>query len=112
MNGLTRGFWDTFDQSLQWIGSGVTRFLLRRHSTKGESILNAAIGGALLSTAFGGVVGFALVFALSDASRVINAVVGAILGGSLGVCLGIWFGLFVETVDSMIQDTLRTLNSK
>ena len=46
MNGLTLGFWDSADQSLQWIGRSAAWLLLRRHSTRDESALCAATGGA------------------------------------------------------------------
>ena len=73
-----------------------------------ESATYAATGGALVCAVFGGVVGFTL----SDPTQNIGAIGGTILGGSLGVCLGIIFGSFVVTVDSMIKDLLRSLNSK
>ena len=108
MNGLTRGFWDIIDQCLQWIGRGTARLLLRRHSTTGEGVLYAVIGGALVCAICGGVVGFAL----SDSSGDKGVIDGTILGGLLGVCVGIMFGSIVETVDSTIKDLLRSVNSK
>ena len=108
MNGLTRGCWDTIDQCLQWIGRGTARLLLRRHSTTGENVLYAAIGGALLFAVCGGVAGFAL----SDSSGDKGVIDGTILGGLLGVCIGIMFGSIVETIDRMIKDLLRSEKSK
>lgn len=108
MNGLATGFWDIADRSLQWIGRGAARLLLKRRSRGDESAKYAAIGGALVCAVFGGVVGFTL----SDPSQDIGAIDGTILGGSLGLCLGIFFGSFVETVDRTIKDLLRSLNSK
>ena len=108
MNGLTLGFWDTADQSLQWIGRSAAWLLLRRHSTRDESALCAATGGALVCAVFGGVVGFTL----SDSSRDLGAIGRTILGGLLGVCTGMFFGVFVETVDSTIKDLLRSVSSK
>ena len=104
MNGLTRGFWDSADQILQWIG----RLLLRRHALTDESALYAVTGGAFVCALFGGLVGFAVSHLLPD-SAVIG---GTIIGGLLGVCMGILFGSFVETVDRTIKDLLRSLNSK
>jgi hypothetical protein len=108
MNGLSCGCWAIADRSLQWIGRGAAWLLLRRHSTKDERALYAAIGGALVCAVSGGVVGFAL----TDLSREISAIDGAILGSSLGVCLGILFGSFVETVNSTIKDLLSSFNLK
>ncbi len=108
MEGLTLGFWCIADQSLQWIGRGAAWILLRRQSTRDECTLCAAAGGALLCAVFGGVIGFAL----SDPSRDISAIAGTTLGGLLGICIGVVFGAFVEMVDSMIKDTLRSLKSK
>lgn len=108
MAGLTRGFWDIVDQNLEWIGRSAVRLVSRRRSTTDASTLDAAIGGALVCAAFGGVVGFAL----SGSSREIGAIGGAMLGGLLGVCIGILFGSFAETAASTIKDLLRSLNSK
>lgn len=108
MNWRTFGFWDLFDESLQWIGKGVAWLLLRKHYTRDEDPLWAAIGGAFVCAVFGGIVGFAL----SKPSPELGAIGGSILGGLLGVCIGICFGVFVETVDSMIKDLARSLNSK
>jgi hypothetical protein len=108
MIGLTLGFWDIADQSLQWIGRSAASHLLRKHFTRDESALCAATGGALVCAVFGGVVGFAL----SDLSRSINAIGGTILGGLLGISIGFSFGASVETVSSMIKDLLRSLDSK
>lgn len=108
MNGLTPGFWDIADQSLQWIGRGTAWLLLRRHSTKDEGAFDAVIGGALVCAVCGGVVGLAL----SDSSRDMGVIDGTILGCLLGVCIGIMFGSIVETIDSTIKDLLRSLNSK
>ena len=108
MGELTFGFWSIADQSLQWIGRGAAWILLRRHSTRDESTLCAAVGGALICAVFGGVVGFAL----SDSSRDVSAIGGTILGALLGGCIGIIFGTFVEIVDSTIKDLLRSLNAK
>ena len=107
MEALTPGFWGIADQSLQWIGRGAAWILLRRHSTRDESTLCAAAGGALICAVFGGVVGFAL----SDLSRDISVIGGTILGGLLGVCIGFIFGAFVEIIDGTIKDLLRSLNS-
>ena len=108
MNGLTRGLWDIIDQCVQSNGRGTARLLLRRHSTTGEGVLYAVIGGALVCAICGGVVGFAL----SDSSGDKGVIDGTILGGLLGVCVGIMFGSIVETVDSTIKDLLRSVNSK
>ncbi len=108
MNRQARGFWGIADQSLQWIGRGTTWLLLRRRSTSDEGTLDAAIGGALVCAAFGGVFGFVL----SDHSRNITAIDGTILGSLLGMCIGILFGSFVETIHTTINDLLRSLNSK
>ena len=108
MNGLTRGFWDIADQSLQWLGRGAVCLLWRGHSTADENALNAEIGGALVCAAIGGVVGFAF----SEPSQDLGALDGTILGGLLGVCIGILFGSLVETVDSSIKYLLRSLNPK
>ncbi|MGC2612808.1 MAG: hypothetical protein WA354_02175 [Terracidiphilus sp.] len=104
MNGLTRGFWDSADQILQWLG----RLLLRRRAISDEGALYALTGGALVCALFGGLIGFAV----SHLSPHSAAIVGTILGGLLGVCMGILFGSFVETVDRTIKDLLRSLNSK
>jgi hypothetical protein len=108
MNNQARGFWGIADQSLQWIGRGIAWLLLRRRSTTDEGPLDAAIGGALVCAAFGGIFGFVL----SDHSRNITAIDGTILGSMLGMCIGILFGLFVETIHTAINDLLRSLNSK
>lgn len=108
MNGLTRGIWDTADQSLQWLGRGAIWLLWRRKYTTDDGDLYAATGGALVCAAFGGFVGFAF----SGPSRNIGAIDGTILGGLLGVCIGMLFGSFVEAVDASIKDMLRYLNSK
>lgn len=109
MSGLTLGFWDIADRSLQWIGRSAASHLLRRHFTRDESALCAATGGALVCAVFGGVVGFAL----ADLSLInIDAIGGTILGGMLGICIGFIFGASVETVSSTIKDLLRFLGSK
>ncbi len=108
MKWLTPGFWDNADRSLQWIGRGATRLLLRRRSTEDEGALYAATGAALIWAAFGGVVGFTL----ADPSRDIGAIDRAILGGLLGACVGIFFGSLVEAVDSTIKNLISSLNSK
>jgi hypothetical protein len=108
MNGLTLGFWEIADQSLQWIGRSAAWLLLRRHFTRDESALCAATGGALVCTVVGGVVGFAL----SDLSQSIGAVGGMTLGCLLGMCMGFVFGVCVETVSSTIKDLLSSLSPK
>ena len=108
MEALTLGFWGIADQSLQWIVRGAAWILLRRHSTRDESTLCAAAGGALICTVFGGVVGFAL----SDSSRDVSAIGGTILWALLDGCIGSIFGALVEIVDSTIKDLLRSLNTK
>jgi hypothetical protein len=108
MIGLTLGFWDIADQSLQWFGRGAAWLLLRKHFTRDESALCAATGGAIVCAVFGGVVGFVL----SNLSRTIDVIGGAILGGLLGGCLGIIFGVSVEAVSSTMKGLLRSLDSK
>jgi hypothetical protein len=108
MNGSIPGFWGITDQSLQGLGRGAVWLLMRRHSTTDESALCAAIGGALACGSFGGVAGFAV----SHHSHDFSALDGTILGWLLGVCIGFCFGAFVETVDSVINDLLRSLNPK
>lgn len=108
MNEFVPGLWDIADRSLQWIGRGATGVLRKRPSKGDESATYAVTGGALVCTVLGALVGFTLSNPLHD----IGAIGGTILGGSLGVCLGIIFGAFVVTVDSIITDLLRSLNSK
>lgn len=108
MNGLTRGFWDTTDQSLQWLGKGAVWLLFRKHAITDEGALYAEIGGALVCAAFGGMVGFAV----SEPSQDLGALAGTMLGGLLGMCIGISFGSFVETIDSSIKYLLKSLNPK
>lgn len=108
MNRSARGFWGIFDRNLQWIGRGTARLLLRKHSTTDEGPLDAAIGGALVCAVFGGICGFAL----SDHSKNITAIDGTILGCLLGLCMGISLGSLVETIHSLIEDLLRSLNPK
>jgi hypothetical protein len=109
MSGLTLGFWEIADQSLQWIGRSAAWHLARRRFTRDESVLCAAAGGALACAVFGGVVGFSLAdFSLNN----IGAIGGTILGGMLGICIGFIFGASVETVSSTIKNLLMSLDSK
>jgi hypothetical protein len=108
MAALTLGSWGIADHSLQWIGRGAARILFRRRSTRAESTLCAAAGGALLGAVFGGAVGFAL----STLSQDIEVIGGTFIGGLLGVCIGFTFGAVVETIDSTINGLLGSLNSK
>ena len=108
MNGLTHGFWDLADHSLQWIGRGAARILFRRGCARDDGALCAATGGALVCAVLGGAFGFTLF----DPSQQVSEIGGTLLGALLGLCVGILFGSIVEAVDSTIKDLLGTLNSK
>jgi hypothetical protein len=108
MDGWTLGFWDVVDLALRQIGKGSVWLLMRKPGKGVPGPAYALIGGALVCTLFGGVVGFAL----SDFSRNMPMVEGAILGGLLGACMGIFLGSFVEAVDDTINDVLRSVSSK
>lgn len=108
MNRWTVGFWDVVDLSLRWIGKSAAWLVTRKSANHDEGAGYALIGGAVLFTILGGLVGLGL----SDHSRNIVAVEGAVLGCLLGACVGVFFGSFVEAVDDTINDVLRSLNSK
>ena len=100
--------WKCMDQVLQRIGKSAAWPLTRRRSAEEESTVYAATGGALLCLMLGGIAGFAL----SVSSRNIDPIDGAVLGVLLGMFIGIMFGACVETVDRMISDLLKSLDSK
>jgi cobalamin biosynthesis protein CobD/CbiB len=108
MNRLTLRPWDSIDQILQWIGRCAAWRPKRSNSTAEESTAYAMTGGALVCAVLCGIVGFVL----SDSSRNIDAIDGTILGALLGACIGIMFGSFVETVDRMIKDLLKSSDSE
>ena len=105
--GLAAGFWGIADHTLEWVGKGVIRVLTGGRSLR-EDAAYAIIGAALLSGAFGAVLGFSL----SSTSENVSTGFGTILGSLLGICLGILFGSFVEIIDWSIEDLIRSLNSK
>lgn len=107
MSDFTHGFWGTVDQSLQYIGKGVTRPFTRGSATA-EDVAYAALGGCLICALFGGVAGFAL----SDLSRSMALLEGAIIGLLLGACVGVFFGSFVEAVDEYIRGLLNSLKAR
>lgn len=107
MNSSAAGLWDIAEAALCSIGRGAARLMRRKISSDKEYAVYAMIGGALLCTAFGAVIGFAL----SDLSQ--NASIeGAIIGGLLGACVGIFLGASVDAVDSTIQAALKSFKSK
>lgn len=108
MNRLTLRPWKVLDQLLQWIGRSAAWRLKKKYCTPEESTAYAATGGALVGAVLGGVIAFAF----SDSSRNISAIDGTILGILLGGCIGFMFGSFVETVDRVISDLLKSLDSK
>ncbi len=107
MRNLEIGFWSLIHQGLDWIGRGAV-WLLSRNASLQEEIAYPVTGGALVF----GVIGAAVGIALSDHPHDINAVEGALLGGPIGVCTGIMVGSIVATVDGLIKDSLKSLNSK
>lgn len=108
MNRFTLGFWDVVDLSFRWIGKRAVGILRRNPEGFDEGAAYALIGGALVWTVFGGVVGFGL----SGHSRNLATIEGATLGCFLGACTGVFLGALVEAVDDTINQVLRSLNSK
>src|SRR5579862_4279945 len=108
MNQSTLGFWDVVDLSFRWIGKGAVWLLGRKPGEGDESPAYALLGGAVVWSVFGGVVGFGL----SGHARNLATLEGAILGCLLGACTGVFFGSLVEAVDDTINGVLRSLNSK
>jgi hypothetical protein len=108
MNRLTLGFWDIVDLSFRRIGKGAVWLVRRKPGGADAGTAYALIGGALVWTAFGAVVGFGL----SGHSRNAATIEGTILGCFLGACMGVFFGSLVEAVDDTIHSVLRTLNMK
>jgi len=107
MSGFAYGFWGTLDNSLQYIGRGTARLLVRE-SDSAEDAAYAAIGGSLLCAAFGALVGFGV----SDLSRNMATIEGAGIGLLLGACVGVFFGSFVETVDEYIRGMLSSFRCR
>jgi len=108
INGLSLRPWKWMDLVLQWIGRGAAWRLKDRQFTAEESTAFAMTGGALVGAVLGALTGFAVF----DSSRNINVIDGTIIGALLGICIGSTFGAFVETVDRMISELLKSLDSK
>lgn len=108
MNRLTLGFWDVVDLSFRRIGRFAVGLLRRKPEGSDADTAYALIGGALVWTVFGAVVGFGL----SGHSGNMATLEGTILGCLLGACTGVFFGSLVEAVDNTIHAVLRSLNTK
>lgn len=108
MRGLRFGSWHLLNAVFRSIGKGTAWVLMRKVGCAEECVAYAMIGGAVLCAAFGAATGFAFL----DHSGARAAIEGAIVGGLLGVCIGIGFGASVDTVDTNIEDVLKSLDSK
>jgi hypothetical protein len=108
MNGLRFGAWKLLNAILRMVGRGVAWVVIGKAGCVEECVAYAMIGGAVLCALFCGALGFAFL----DHSGDVAAAGGAIVGGLLGVCIGIGFGASVDTVESNIEDVLRSLDSK
>ena len=108
MNGLRFGAWKALNATLRAVGKGVAWVVVRKAGCSEECVAYAMIGGAVLCALFCGALGFAF----SDHSGTTAAIAGAIVGGLLGVFIGIGFGASVDTVETTIEDALKSLDSK
>jgi hypothetical protein len=108
MNGLRFGSWKLLNATLRSVGKGVAWVVMRKVGCEEECVAYAMIGAAVICAVFGGATGFVF----SDHSGGAAAVGGAIIGGLLGVFIGIGFGASVDTVDTNIEDVLKSLDSK
>jgi uncharacterized protein YcfJ len=106
MKKLTVGFWGTAHWSLDLIGRGVARCFPTKTPSSENDDAYSVIGGAVVGTIFGVLLGFAW----SDESRAITTLAGAVIGGLLGICTGVMFGAIVQTVDDAIEAWLSSLN--
>ena len=108
MNRKTVGLWDVVDLGLRGVGKGVAWVAMRKAGGEAEQEGYALLGGAVLFTVFGGLVGFGL----ANHTRDLFMAEGAIIGGLLGACSGVFFGSFVEAIDGTINHVLRSLDPK
>jgi len=108
MKGLRFGAWKALNATLRSVGKGVTWVVVRKAGCVEECVAYAMIGGAVLGAVCGAATGFAFL----DHSGARVAIEGAILGGLLGICIGIGFGASVDTVETNIEDVLKSLDSK
>ena len=108
MSQLPFGIWKALDTSLQFVGKGTAWVVTRKAERMSECVAYAMIGGAVLGALFCGLTGYVFSDHLGDAA----AIEGTVLGGLLGACIGIVFGACVNTVDSTIEEFLKSLDTK
>jgi hypothetical protein len=111
MNGLIGGLFGLTDQFLEALGKGVMWILFGKRATADGPVagyLFAGVGGIVLLSTVGAILGFAL----GSESAVFNHTSGAWLGGLVGGGLGMCFGFLVRFIDHSIAAWFNSDDSK